>query len=340
MAETVRDIVRYYQRLARGGRNEPDFFEFVRRIESAPGSREVGKSTSRDREPLRFGQRPHLNYAESAIAEIVDRAIPGVFVNFFGLWGPHGPMPLAATGYVYRRMHNHGDNSPRRFADILNHRFLGLYYRAWKAVEQAALFDRPDGGLVARVSSALAGEPCRGTDLPPYEAARWSGLFGIAAKSRDGLTTLLRNAFGLPVLVRDGLESEGTIPPESRCRLGRRGVAELGVSTQLGSRFRTRTRRFSVEIGPLDYRTALDLMPGASRYRRLLGLVQCYMDRPLDWDVCLKVQTDTAPALKLDGGQRLGHSAFLGRPRGTLQRLVIGAARLAEAEKRRASGRR
>jgi len=335
MAETVRDIVRQYQRLARGGRNEPDFFEFVRCVERASGQHDVGESTARVHEPLRFGQMPHLNYAESAIAEIVDRAVPGVFVNFFGLWGPNGPMPLDLTGYIYRRMHNHGDNAPRRFADIVNHRFLGLYYRAWKSVEQAALFDRPDGGLVAKVSSALAGEPCRGTRLAPYEASRWSGLFGVAAKSRDGLTTLLRSAFGLPVNIRDGLESAGTIPLESRCRLGRRGVAELGVSTQLGSRFLTRTRRFAIEIGPLDYRTAVDLMPGSSRYRRLLRLVQCYLDRPLDWDVCLLVKTETIPALKLDGGQQLGRSAFLGRPQGPLQRPVIGASRLAEAAKRR-----
>jgi len=340
MAETVKDVVKLYQRLAKGGRCEPDFFELVRRVESATGRREVGKSTARAHEPMRFGQMPHLNYAESAVAEIVDRAIPGVFVNFFGLWGPNGPMPLELTGYVYRRMHNHGDNSPRRFADIVNHRFLGLYYRAWKAVEQAALFDKPSGGLVAKVSSALAGEPCRGTRLTSYDAARWSGLFGVSAKSRDGLTTLLRSAFGLPVVVNDGIESEGTISQESRCRLGRRGVAELGVSTQLGSRFRTRTRRFAVVFGPLEYPTVATMMPGSSRYRRLRELVQCYLDRPLDWDVILLAKSESFPSTNLDGERQLGRSVFLGQPQGKVQRLVIGASRLAEAEKRRELTRR
>ncbi len=335
MAETVKDIIRYYQRLAKGGRSEPDFFEFVRRIESVEGRHEVGRSTERAHEPMRFGQMPHLNYAESAIAEIVDRALPGVFVNFFGLWGPNGPMPLELTGYVYRRMHNHGDNAPRRFADIVNHRFLGLYYRAWKAVEQAALFDKPGGGLVAKVSSALAGEPCRGTHLSSYDAARWSGLFGVASKSRDGLTTLLRSALKLPVVIRDGLESEGKIPSESRCRLGRSGVAELGVSTQLGSRFRTRTRQFSIEIRSLTYRQALELFPGLPGYRRICELVQCYLDRPLDWELCLVVKTDTVPATSLSGKCQLGRSVFLGRPQGGVQRTVIGASRLAAAEKRR-----
>jgi len=335
MAETVKDIIRYYQRLAKGGRSEPDFFELVRRIESATERPEIGKSTARTHEPMRFGQMPHLNYAESAVAEIVDRAVPGVFVNFFGLWGPSGPMPLELTGLVYRRMHNHGDNAPRRFADIVNHRFLGLYYRAWKAVEQAALFDKPGGGLVAKVSSALAGEPCRGTRLSPYDAAHWSGLFGVAAKSRDGLTTLLRSALELPVVIHDGLESVGRIPSESRCQLGLSGVAELGVSIQLGSLFRTRTRRFSVEIRSLTYQKAMSLFPGSSGYRRLCELIQCYLDRPLDWEICLVVKTETIPTTRLCGDHQLGRSVFLGRPKGTVQRMVIGASRLAAAEKRR-----
>jgi len=231
-------------------------------------------------------------------------------------------------------MHNHGDNSPRRFADIINHRFLGLYYRAWKAVEQGALFDKPGGGLVAKVSSALAGEPCRGTSLSSFDAARWSGLFGVSVKSRDGLTTLLRNAFDLPIAVRDGLESEGTIPAESRCRLGCRDVAALGVSTQLGSRFCTCTRRFVIVIGPLSYRRALILLPGSSRYRRLRELVQSYLDRPMDWDLNLLVKSETMPPLRLDGERQLGRSACLGRPREHVMTLVVGASRLAEAERR------
>jgi len=335
MAETVRDVVKRYRRQMLGGRYEPDFFELVRCIEAASGERNVGKSAARRSEPVRFGQMPHLNFAESGLAEITDRPKPDVIVNFLGLWGPQGPMPLELTEFVYQRMHNHGDNTLRRFADILHQRFIGLYYRAWKANEQAALFDKPDGGLVAGVSSALAGETCRGSRLDRFASARWSGLFGNSAKSRDGLTTLLVSALGMPVRVRDGLESVRVIPPESRCRLGRRGVAELGGDAELGSRYRTCTHRFAVEIGPLTFREAAKLLPGSRRYRRLVDLVHAYLDRPFDWSLNLTVVGDTIPAPSLDGDRQLGRSTWLGRATGGEQRLVVDVSRLEEHAKRR-----
>jgi len=337
VAEAVRDVIRFYSRQAKAGRNEPDFFELVRRVENAVGRRDVGKSVARREEPVRFGQLPHLNYADSAVAEIVDRAIPSVFVNFFGLWGPQGPMPLALTGFVYQRMHNCGDNSPRRFADILNHRFLGLYYRAWKANEQAALFDKSDGGLVAKISTALAGEVCRGTLLGPLESAHDSGIFGLAGKSRDGLRTLLRRAFDVTVDVRTDVESRGTIPAEDRFRLGRCGVSELGVSTQLGSQYSSRTRKFAVEIGPLDFARAAAFLPGSPDYDRLVAYVQCYLDRPLAWDLRLAIVVRSLPAATLDGTRQLGRTVWLGRPCETVLTLVIGASRLAAAARRRAT---
>ena len=318
------EIVRYYRRVIAAGRREPDFFEFVRRVEAASGERAGGKSSARRSEPLRFGQLPHLHYPPRMIAEILERNHPMVFVYFFGLWGPNGPMPLGLTGYVHQRMHNHGDHAQRRFADLIHHRFLGLYYRAWKMNEQAVGLDKPDGGLIAGIVRSLSGETA-----PGFTAAKWAGLFGSAVKSRDGLESLLGGAFPrFKIRVRDHLESTARIPSDARARLGRRGVSSLGTDLQLGSVFTSRTRKFAIEIAACAFDAAKAFLPGAEGFRRLTELTLYYLDRPLEWDLKLNVEPKTIPAPRLGAGLALGRSLWLGGGAKANGRLVIGASRL------------
>jgi len=54
----------------------------------------------------------------------------------------------------------------------------------------------------------------------------------------------------------------------------------------------------------------------------------------MDWDLHLLVKSETLPLLRLDGEQQLGRSACLGRPQEQEMTLVVGASRLAEAERR------
>lgn len=331
------DTVRYYQRIHNGGHCEADFLEFVRRIEFASGERMVGKSAGRLTEPVRFGEVPHLNYASTAIAEIVEREKLHVLVNFFGLWGPNGPMPLAASEYVHNRSHNCYDQTLRRFADIIHHRFIGLYYRAWKANELAIGFDKGNDGLIARLCNALAGDSCRGTSLPEFAAAAYGAQFGLAVKSVDGLKFILSHAFNLAFEIDAKVESEADIPEDSRSCLGKAGVSELGRSVQLGSRFRTRTRKFVLRVDDLDYAVAAPLFPGNVGGRRLVDLVQSYLDRPLEWDLRLGLKTATLPAPVLTGKRQLGRSLWLGRCAGERTHVVLGMSRLAEARHTRKS---
>ena len=329
--------MRFYQRIHNGGRAEVDFLELVRRIERTSGERAVGKSVGRHLEPVRFGQVPHLNYASTAVAGIVERERPHVLVNFLGLWGPNGPMPLAASEYVFSRSHNCYDQTLRRFADIVHHRFIGLYYRAWKANEQAIGFDKANGGLIARTCDALAGWATVGSSLPRHASCAFGAAFGSAVKSRDGLSTILNGALGLPVRIIERIESTAAIPADSRGRLGVCGVSELGRSVQLGSHFRTRTRKFAVKSEVVDYARAAKFFPGLKGGRMLVNLVQSYLDRPLEWDLRLELRTDSLPPPLVSGVRQLGRSLWLGRPRNPKTEVIIGMSRLAEARHLRAN---
>ena len=328
----IAETVRYYQRIHGGGRSEVDFLELVRRLEFASGERMVGKSAGRRTEPIRFGQVPHLNYASTTVAEIVEREKLHVLVNFLGLWGPNGPMPLEASAYVHTRSHNCYDQTLRRFADIIHHRFIGLYYRAWKANELAVGLDKGTTGLVARICDALAGRACRGTGLPPHAASAFGAQFGTAVKSRDGLEFVLSRMLGLPFRIVEKVQSAAPIPEDSRGRLGRKGVSELGRSIQLGSQFRTRTRKFLLHVGGIDFALASRLFPDMKGGRMLVDVVQCYLDRPLEWDLRLGLRTSSLPPPLLSGDRQLGRSLWLGHPQGTTTEITVGMSRLAETQ--------
>lgn len=332
---SLSDSVRYYQRIHNSGRNEVDFFELIRRVERVSGERMVGKSAGRQSEPVRFGQVPHLNYASTAIAEIVEREKLHVLVNFFGLWGPNGPMPLAASEYVHNRSHNCYDQTLRRFADIIHHRFIGLYYRAWKANELAISLDKGENGFLHRICNSLAGNACEGTHLPPHTASAFGSQFGTSVKSRVGLTCMLMRFFSLPFKLEEKVVSVDDIPADSRSRLGLSGVSELGRSIQLGSRFLTKTRKFVLSVDSIDFKKGETLFPGMKGGRQLVELVQSYLNRPLEWDLKLGFNTASLPAPILSGGCQLGRSLWLGTPRGERAEVVLGMSRLAEARHQR-----
>ena len=66
--DAVRKISRAYAKLLKNGRRDPDFFEFVRRVERAAGAGEVGRSADFQSEPMRFGQEPCLYRPATDIA--------------------------------------------------------------------------------------------------------------------------------------------------------------------------------------------------------------------------------------------------------------------------------
>ncbi len=331
--EYTRKISRFYAKLLKSGRQDPDFFEFVRRIEQATGEQTVGKSSVFQREPLRFGQMPHLHFPQTSIAEISERERLLIFVFFMGLTGSNGPLPLEFTNYAFQRSHNYYDFTVRRFHDIINHRFIGLFYRAWKAGEQAVDLDRPGGGLVTDIIRALSGNPCEKSALPPYADAYWSGILGNTVKSRAGLEALLNGYFDLPVRIADQQVSSADIPESYRCRLGKCSTAELGRTLQLGSRFYSKSRKFVVEIGPVSFAACRFVLPGMQEFRDLTMIVCRYLDRPLEYDLKFILESNTLPSPELNGCRRLGRDIWLSGPRPEGRTvLVIGASRLVESK--------
>lgn len=331
--EPARKISRFYAKQLKSGRQDPDFFEFVRRIEQISNGQTVGKSSALQREPVRFGQMPHLHFPQTSIAEISEREQLLIFVYFMGLTGCNGPLPLEFTNYAFQRSHNYYDFTLRRFHDIINHRFIGLFYRAWKTGEQAVDLDLEGGGLITEILRSLSGNSCDKSELPPYMDACWSGIFGNTVKSRAGLEELLNGYFKLPIRVVDQIISRADIPENCRCRLGRRSTSELGRSLQLGGRFYSKTRKFIVEIGPVSFDDCCFVLPGMQEFNDFTMIVCHYLDRPLEYDLKFILDSGTLPPPELNGRRRLGRDLWLSGPHPEKYAvLIIGASRLMEGK--------
>src|SRR4051812_33830020 len=98
-----------------------DFFAATRLIECAnPDAPKVGTSLKPGEDPVRFCEEPFMAFPTSTIAKVRPDAltnVPRVYVNFMGLFGPNGPLPLIYTEYARERILHHNDRTLARFAD-------------------------------------------------------------------------------------------------------------------------------------------------------------------------------------------------------------------------------
>src|SRR5262249_37180338 len=123
-----------------------DFYQTLRRIECLYEDRpRWGRALRPIDEPVRLGQEADLSFAPAPLASVDrrDGRVPRLQVRLFGLFGPNGPLPIHLTEYARERLQHAGDSTLSRFLDVLHHRFLALFYRAWAQAQPTVNRDRP-----------------------------------------------------------------------------------------------------------------------------------------------------------------------------------------------------
>ncbi|MBO4643592.1 MAG: type VI secretion system baseplate subunit TssG [Alphaproteobacteria bacterium] len=321
--EDVGKLVKQASRRLRTGTGAPDFFELVRRIgHGRPDLPRLGKAARPTQENVRFGQTPYLHFPPTEVAEIRQgngSAEALIMTYFFGLLGVNGPMPLEFTDYVFQRSHNYYDQTWRRFLDIINHRFLTLFYRAWAENEQAVSFDRADDDKITDIVRALAGTPSDMSSVNrtfPYLTANYANHFGRSVKSCSSLEEILRNVMKVDLVVKDFVVSSYDIPKNARCHLGHRESSVLGKNIQLGRTYMSATREFEIEVGPVSFAECCKWAPGRKGFDVINRIVTAYLDRPLEYSLTFIVIGKTIPEVRFEGkdkGVRLGQGFLIGR---------------------------
>lgn len=310
-----------------------DFFALLRRLECLrPQAPRVGCAQRPSQELLRLGQVAELDFAPAPIVRFV-RVPPGagrLGVRFFGLLGPHGPMPLHITEFVRERRHQHADPTLERFLDIFHHRMLSLFYRAWAQSQPTVQMDRPADDRYAAWLGATFGLGAGTTrrDAVPDAAKRFqAGLIASRSRHPEALRKVLRHYFEVPIEVRSHVAHWMAMHDDDVSRLGyatsrpqRRalggGGAQLGRSANAGRKVFDRQFKFRLEVGPLSLARYEAFLPGGSAWQELHDWVALLAGGELIWDAQLGLRRAEVPPPRLGRFVRLGLTSWLIRKPG------------------------
>ena len=297
-----------------------DYHQVLRCFECLhPELPRLGQARRPADEPLRLGQAPALDFAPASLAALQpgrDGAAPRLQVRFLGLFGPNGPLPLHLTEHARERLTHAGDAGFARFADVIQHRFLCLFHRAWVQAQPCASLDRPAqdrfGAQVAALCGLQGAKPTATGILPDSVGLGHAGLFADRVRHAEGLAQLLTAHSGVPVAVEQFVGRWLVLRERDRTRLAR-GDAGLGCGALLGARVWDRQYGLRLHIGPLQLADYRQLLPASGGLAALAELVRQYAGVEYDWDTCLALDAASVPRLQLGRQARLGHDSWLGR---------------------------
>jgi type VI secretion system protein ImpH len=329
-----------------------DFFRLVRLLQAAhPAFPPVGQSKTPQDDPIRFGQRPSLAFAPGAI----DRLDPGpplkLIVNFFGLLGPNGPLPLHLTQLAVRRQApsttrahppasertppstTTSASSPldddvsrenhvlRDFLDIFHHRLLSLFFRAWAACQPSLDHDRGGKERFLSFITSVWGASALDLDvndagdpdhIPARSKAYYSGWLSSPARNAEGLEAILRDYFAVPTTLEEFKGRWFDLPHNERLVLRPNGAgAVLGKNTIIGSRMWAVHLSFRITMGPMGFGAFERLLPGGPGFHRLQSWILTYLGTELLWDLRLLLEAPEVPDTLLGRSGRLGWTTWL-----------------------------
>ena len=297
-----------------------DFFRALRLIENRfPAKPRIGKSLSPRDDALRLGQVPSLAFAPSTLAEFrpaaEDRPAK-LSVNFLGLLGPNGPIPLHITEYARERLRHAHDPTLARFLDVFHHRILSLFYRCWATNQKAVDMDRPKEARFPTYIGALFGigsDPLRNCDaLPDNAKLYFSGHLGCKTRHAEGLEQIVADFFGIPAKVLTFVGQWLTLPSDSRCRLGESPeTGTLGATAIVGSRVWETQLKFRLRLGAMRLKDVYRMLPVGDAFRRLKCWVLNYAGQEYFWDVQLVLKAEEVPETCLGKAGLLGWTTWL-----------------------------
>ncbi|WP_411727004.1 type VI secretion system baseplate subunit TssG [Methyloglobulus sp.] len=294
------------------------FYAALRQLECFYSARpRLGRSARPVDDPIRLGQTPSLQFAPSTLSSF--RNAPDakqLKVLFFGLFGPNGPLPLHLTEYTRNRIRDAKDTTLADFADMFHHRLLCLFYRAWADKEPTVQLDRPEKDRFAFYVGSLLGigdSSLRNRDsIPDHTKLHFAAHLGCHTKHCEGLVSMLKDFFRVPVKIQEFIGEWLAIPKNSYCYLDTdHTTGQLGVSSVIGASTWQCQHKFRITMGPLSLKEYEDFLPTGKRLKNVLALVNNYVGFELNWDLNLMLKKNEVPATQLGKYGQLGWTSWL-----------------------------
>lgn len=296
-----------------------DFFQLLRQIEETDGRR-FARHGGPANEPARLGQHIRLSFATRNVQGMTEDDTPRIDANVLGLLGPEGPMPLYMTRWVINRLSNRwfagdsdGVTSDTAFRDLANtvqHRLIGLYWRAW-ADARAEIHAGHAGGPTQAILHSLAGLGLPGTTNDLHDAPKLRHATTLAQETRspERLTAYLSDVVGAPVSLTEFVGHWDDIPERLQSRLHGQ-YAKLGETAVAGARSFSRQMRAELRIGPLTRKQFLRFIDDPKTRDALRHAILFAAGHEISFQVRLVLDRTEVPAARL-GNSRLGTTAWV-----------------------------
>ena len=292
-------------------RDEPyrfEFFQAVRLLQKMlPDRKAVGSDALPAEEVARFRTRVALDFPSSEIHEIsngdsweTDPATTEVLVNFMGLVGPSGVLPVYYTELVIDRI-RHRDTAMWAFLDIFTHRAVSMFYRAWSKYRFPIGYERGDREFTGYLFdlAGLGTKAARSNlDLPAEQLLPYVGLIAQRPHSSNALGNILSDYFGTTAKIDQLFGQWLALDSEDYSRLGAKN-STLGVNAIAGTSIWDQQSKFRVKLGPLTFKQFQDFLPNGSAHKPLGSIIRFMVGPELDFDVQLLLKQKQVPGTVL-----------------------------------------
>jgi type VI secretion system protein ImpH len=285
------------------------FFQAVRLLQMlSPQKNIVGSFVDPSTEVVRFATRQALTFPASEVhaLEFLGDKPASMTVNFMGLTGPQGVLPLCYTEFVMERSQRR-DTAAADFFDIFNHRIVSLFYQAWEKYRFTVSYER---GEKDRLSQNLADMIGLGTaglqrrlepDVVDESLFYYTGLLAQTPHSAVGLEQILGDYFQVPVAVDQFAGRWYRLDKSNQTSFtGNNTLFEaLGLGAVVGDEVWDQQSLARIRLGPLALDQYLDFLPGGAAHKSLCSLVKIYSGEQLDFEAQLVLKRDDVPACEL-----------------------------------------
>jgi type VI secretion system protein ImpH len=300
-------------------REEPwrfDFFSVLRKLErSYPDRPRIGDSAARREEYVDLGQDPYMDFPASNLTrvEVSESGRLRIYIKFLGMLGPQGALPLTTTEESMEWLLMRDDAFPR-FLDLLNHRFLQLFFRAWADARPVAQHDRPkDDRFIAYIGSMIGvgSAPYRNLDsVPDPGKLAFAGLIAPQTKSASRLKGFLAGLFDVKVEIEQFVGTWLTFEPSDRTGIGR-AHSSLGVNVLVGASIFSVQDKIRIRIYSRNMQQFERFLPSGDLCEPLADAVFFYVGDQLEWETELAIPAGETVPTRLGSFGRIGWTSWM-----------------------------
>jgi len=301
-----------------------DFYRAVYLLEHMHKNRHsLGTTPEPEKEAIQIKSAIRLDFPATDIHEIIRKvdnasARYQMSVNFMGLAGATGPLPLPYTELILDRVKKN-DTAFRDFLDIFNHRILSLLYKAAKIFRPFLSSESPVKTNLARYLFSIAGiDPVNLQHLTHIDkrlVLAYASIFAQPSKNIFNLEQLLSNFFNIKVSIKQFCGNWVNLSEDQLTSLGYPFAKnnKLGHDSVLGDKAFSRQNKIEIVIGPLSFDNYCKFLPSGQSFTKLKNIAQYYLGELIVFDVTLLISTGDISQMCFGNksSMKLGYTTWL-----------------------------